>query len=148
MNTYTAGATATAAPAASNGRAGRKRSSGTAALAKNKMKGPGMKMAEWRAKSGERWGVARAKVQEKVSKMGASMRYHVFSATHPLHPIRRKAAEDAAKEKKALATDRRMQQEAAVHSAAAAKRARAREARVATLNEAVGGQKRDARARR
>lgn len=101
MSTYANGTTA--APAA-NGRPQKKRSSGTAALAKNKMKAPGMKMAEWRAKSGERWGVAAAKMQEKFSKMGASMSYRVFSATHPLHPLRRKAAEDAAKEKKALAT--------------------------------------------
>jgi hypothetical protein len=127
MSTYANGTTAT------------KKSSGTSALAKNKMKAPGMKVAEWRASSNERWGVARAKMQEKFSRMGASMSYRVFSVTHPLHPVRRRAAEDAAKEKKALAHDVRLQKEAAVHSAAAAKRARAHESRVATLNEAVNG---------
>lgn len=74
-----------------------------AALAKNEMKGPGMKMVEWRAKSGERWGVARAKVQEKFSRLGASMSYGMFTCTHPIHPIRRKAAKEASTQKKLLA---------------------------------------------
>lgn len=140
MSTYATTGTTTA-PAGttttSGGRFGRKKKSGTAALAKNEAGKPATKYAEWRSKSGERWGVARAKLQERFSRMGADVSYGAFAITHPIHPVRRKAAKDAKVQKKALASERRQQQEAMVHSNAAAKRARAHEARVANLNQAV-----------
>ncbi|CAM6094987.1 unnamed protein product [Calypogeia fissa] len=135
--TNTAGTTT--APATGGRRFGRRKatSSGPSALVKNELKKPATKMTEWRTKSGERWGVARARIQESVSRLGASMSYRAFSCTHPLHPIRRRAAKDAEAQKKDLAKERRVQQEAAVHSNAAGKRAQAHESRIATLNQAV-----------
>lgn len=136
MSTY-ATTTPAGTTATTGRRFGRKKGSGASALAKNEAKKPATKMTEWRSKSSERWGVARAKMQEKVSRLGASMSYGAFSCTHPLHPIRRKAAKEAEGQKKALAKERRVQQEAAARSNAAAKRAGARESRIATLNQAV-----------
>ncbi|KAG6545754.1 hypothetical protein Mapa_012715 [Marchantia paleacea] len=122
----------------SNGKKVKKnRPSGTRALVRNKMKEPSLRMVEWRAKSGERWAVARARMQEKMSHWGASMKLGLFTATHPVHPMRRQAAKEAMKHKKVAATERRMQKEAAAHSIGAAKRAKARESRVRQLNQAV-----------
>lgn len=137
MSSYTTTGTTTAAPAAGGRRWGRKSASGPGALAKNEAKKPQTKFVEMRANSGERWGVARAKMNEKFRKWGASMSYGAYAITHPVHPVRRRAAKDAEIQKKALATERRKQEEAAVHSNAAAKRAAAHEARIATLNQAV-----------
>ncbi|KAL2610952.1 hypothetical protein R1flu_022644 [Riccia fluitans] len=128
------GATATA----TNGKRVKKnRPSGTRVLVSNKMREPSMRMVEWRAKSGERWAIARARMQEKFTHWGASMKLGLYTATHPVHPMRREAAKQAMKHKKAAATERRMAKEAAAHSMAAAKRARARESRVKALNKAV-----------
>lgn len=80
------------------------RPSGTRALVRNKMKEPSLRMVEWRAKNGERWAVARAKMQEKMSHWGASMKLGLFTATHPVHPMRRQAAKEAMKHKKIAAT--------------------------------------------
>ncbi|KAL3682132.1 hypothetical protein R1sor_000154 [Riccia sorocarpa] len=113
------------------------RPSGTRVLVGNKMKEPGLRMVEWRARSGERWAIARARMQEKFAHWGASMKLGIYTATHPVHPMRREAAKQAMKHKKVAATEKRMAREAAAHSMAAAKRARAREARVNELNKAV-----------
>lgn len=118
-------------------RAGKKRSSGGAALVKNKLKAPGLKMTDWRARSGERWSVAAAKMQEKMTHFGASMKLGLYTATHPVHPLRREAAKQAMLNKKAAATERKVQKISAAQGRAAAKRAKAREARVAALNQAV-----------
>ncbi|BBN10779.1 hypothetical protein MPTK1_5g06370 [Marchantia polymorpha subsp. ruderalis] len=118
-------------------RFGRKKKSGTSALVHNKMNEPGMKMVEMRTRSNERWGIMRAKISEKFSHWGAAMSLGCFTATHPVHPMRRQAAKELMVHKKQAATERRVQKEGAVHSIAAAKRARAREARVKQLNEAV-----------
>lgn len=115
----------------------KKRSSGMGALVKNKMSEPGMKVTEWRAKSGERWSVAAANMQEKMTHLGASMELGFFTITHPVHPLRREAAKQAMLNKKAAATERRAQKVAAAQGRASAKRATAREARVARLNQAV-----------
>lgn len=97
------GTTATGTTGTGGGRFGRKKNSAPAVLAKNEAKKPATKYAEWRSKSGERWGVARAKLQEKFSRMGATMSYGAFAVSHPIHPIRRKAAKEAEVQKKELA---------------------------------------------
>lgn len=115
----------------------KKKSTGTSAILKNKLRTPGMKVTEWRSKSGERWSVAAANVQEKMTHWSASMKLGFFTATHPVHPLRREAAKQAMLNKKIAATERKVQKVSAAHSRAAAKRARARETRVAQLNQAV-----------
>ncbi|CAM6088652.1 unnamed protein product [Calypogeia fissa] len=118
-------------------RTGKKKTSGSNALVKNKLSAPKYKMTEWRANSGERWSVGYAKMQEKMTHWGASMKLGFFTATHPVHPLRREAAKQAMINRKAAATERRIQKVSAAQGHAAAKRAKARETRAAKLNEAV-----------
>jgi hypothetical protein len=88
-------------------RTGRKKSSASGALVKNKLSGPGMKIVEWRAKSGERWSAGAAIFQEKFAHWGASMKLGAFTVTHPVHPLRREAAKQSMLNKKAAATGTR-----------------------------------------
>lgn len=107
------------------------------ALLKNKVVGQKLRFVQLGAMIGEDFGVASATVREKLSHAGSTIGYGAYKITHPLHPARRRAAKNAHEQQVKLATDRRRQKVGAVRSKAAAKIAKAREGRIAILEEGV-----------
>ncbi|CAM6129425.1 unnamed protein product [Calypogeia fissa] len=111
--------------------------SGAGALLRNQVLGQKLRLVKIGAKSGQVFGVTGARVKEKLTIAGNALGYGAFSVTHPFHPIRRRAAKDAYLEQKKLAVDRRRERVGTVKSNAAAKIAKAREGRIAVLEEGV-----------
>ncbi|KAI5055806.1 hypothetical protein GOP47_0029327 [Adiantum capillus-veneris] len=109
----------------------------TAAMVKHKATSPAVKFADWRANSGERMAIMRAKVAEKAAYARASMRATFIRIRHPVHPVRRVAAKEAARETKAAATERRRQAEARARTISSQKKALVRERRAKELNRSV-----------
>lgn len=80
------------------------RISGPSALIKNQVLGQRLRFVQLGAKSGEAWGLASAAVRQKLSNAGSTIGYGAYSVAHPLHPARRRAAKDAHKQQKKLAS--------------------------------------------
>lgn len=108
-----------------------------AAVAKNKVTSPAVRFVDWRANSGKRMAVARANLAEKLAFARASMRATYIRIRHPIHPVRRVAAKEAARERKAAATERRNQAVARAQNVASQKKATIRERRARELNNSV-----------
>ncbi|EFJ23800.1 hypothetical protein SELMODRAFT_442734 [Selaginella moellendorffii] len=113
--------------------AAKKHKSTTGAVVKNKVTSPMVKFVDMRAASGERMAIARAKMAEKFKHMKASIQVSMVRFRHPVNPIHRVAAREAAQETKAAATERRKQAVAAAKNNSSRKRALIREKRARNL---------------
>ncbi|KAJ7520883.1 hypothetical protein O6H91_19G027500 [Diphasiastrum complanatum] len=111
--------------------------SATGAVAKNKMTHPAVGFVDFRAKSSERMSVVGAKLTEKMAYMRASMRLTGAHIRHPISPVKRMAAKEAAKETKQAATERRKAKVAAARTISANKSAVVREKRAQAMNNVL-----------
>lgn len=72
-------------------------------VAKNKVN-PAVKLTDMRAGMGRRMSVASAVIGEKMTHFRANLSLGFYRIIHPVHPVRRVAAQEATKEMKAAAT--------------------------------------------
>ncbi|KAJ7520871.1 hypothetical protein O6H91_19G027400 [Diphasiastrum complanatum] len=107
------------------------------AVARQKFTHPAVRFVDFRAKSSERMTVVGAKLAEKLAHMRASMSLTTARFRHPISPVKRMAAKEAAKETKQAATERRKAKVANARTVAANKSAMVREKRAETMNRVL-----------
>jgi hypothetical protein len=81
----------------------RQNKNAAAGVAKNKVN-PAVKLTDMRAGMGRRMSVASAVIGEKMTHLRANLSLGFYRIIHPVHPVRRVAAQEATKEMKAAAT--------------------------------------------
>jgi hypothetical protein len=81
----------------------RQNKNAAAGVAKNKVN-PAVKLTDMRAGMGRKMSVASAVIGEKMTHLRANLSLGFYRIIHPVHPVRRVAAQEATKEMKAAAT--------------------------------------------
>jgi len=110
----------------------RQNKNAAAGVAKNKVN-PAVKLTDMRAGMGRRMSVAGAVIGEKMTHLRANLSLGFYRIIHPVHPVRRVAAQEATKEMKAAATERKRQKVARASDVASRQRAAARERRAMNM---------------